>query len=346
MNKEISEDVKTPSDSLDHVFAKLSPDFVIDAIEAQGFLSDGRQIPLNSYENRVYQVGLEEDENEVLPAPIIAKFYRPDRWTKAQILEEHAFCSELAEASLPVIAPTQKNNTSLFEYQGFFIALFPRKGGRAPDLDNFDNLYSLGQYLAKIHAIGEQHSFEHRPNLNVQSYGNEPVQFVGEHFIPKSLRESYCSLTRDILEEVNTQIDYAGDIRSIRTHGDCHLGNVLWRDDTPNFVDFDDSRMAPAVQDLWMLMTANERREKSQQLSEVIEGYELFREFDRKELALIEPLRTLRMLHYCGWLAKRWDDPSFPMHFSWFNTERYWGEHILSLREQFAVLQEPCIHLQ
>lgn len=328
-------------DGKGHPFAHLTPECILDAVEqqlaSQQRFCDGRILGLNSYENRVYQVGIEGEQ------PLIAKFYRPDRWTTAQILEEHAFCFELAADEFPVVTPIQYDGNSLFETviggQAFRFALFPRKGGRAPAFDNLDHLLIMGRWLARLHNIGAVRPFAERPTLDLASYGTDSVAFISEFFIPPSLKMAYTTLTRDLLQLLAEKIAAGANIRLIRTHSDCHAGNVLWRDDLPHFVDFDDARMAPAVQDIWMLLSGD-RHEQTAQLAEVLEGYEEFRAFDLRELHWIEILRTLRMLHYSAWLARRWNDPAFPLHFPWFNSERYWGEHILELREQLGALQE------
>lgn len=324
-----------------HPFDALTPERILDAVDealaATSQYSDGRILALNSYENRVYQVGVEGGE------PLVAKFYRPDRWTDGQILEEHAFCFALADDEFPVVTPLRYNGRSLLETfigdQRFHFALFPRRGGRAPEFDNPDHLLVMGRWLARLHNIGATKPFRSRPTLDLASYGSDSVAFISEHFIPASLKTAYDSLTRDLLALLAEKRSQQPDIALIRTHCDCHAGNVLWRDDLPHFVDFDDARMAPAVQDIWMLLSGD-RREQAAQLAEILDGYAEFRDFDLRELHWIEILRTLRMLHYSAWLARRWDDPAFPLHFPWFNSERYWGQHILELREQFAALQE------
>ena len=326
-----------------HPFDQLTPEFIMDAVEQHGFLCDGRNLALNSYENRVYQIGLEDEQGNSL-TPIIAKFYRPNRWTRDQILEEHTFCFELAEQELPVVTPLLIEGSTLFEHNGFLFSLFPRQGGHAPELDNFDSLLTLGRLLGRMHRIGSSKPFEHRPALTIETYGTESVEFISEHLIPTELKTSYDTLTRDLLDKIEKSLNQFDSIQWIRTHGDCHIGNILWRDDNAHFVDFDDCRMAPAIQDIWMMLSGD-RANQTAQLYEIIEGYEEFNEFDPIELNLIETLRTLRMMHYCAWLARRWDDPAFPMHFPWFNTERYWGEHILELREQMAALDEPVLKL-
>ena len=318
-----------------HPFQSLTPDFIMQAIESQGYFCDGRILALNSYENRVYQIGIEDG------VPLIAKFYRPDRWSNAQILEEHAFTDELAAQELPVVTPMKNaSGESLHDFEGFRFSLFERKGGHAPELDYRDNLTILGRLLARIHLIGARVPFEHRPAITLQNYGHESVEFIAEHIIPDNLKTAYTSLTRDLLRQLEQISSQASKPRLIRVHGDCHAGNMLWRDDKPNFVDFDDSRMAPVIQDIWMLLSGSSEQQ-SRQLSKILDGYYEFNDFDLAELQLIEVFRTLRILHYSAWLARRWEDPAFPHSFPWFNTQRYWEEHILELREQFAALQEP-----
>ncbi len=316
-----------------HPFETLDPSFILDAVDNVGFQTDGRVTILNSYENRVYQIGIEGGE------PVIAKFYRPDRWTNEQIQEEHRYCYELMDAELPVVAPIKnKLNVSLFEYGNFRFSLYPRKGGRAPELDNLDNLFILGRFLGRIHLIGAACPFEFRPSINSQSYGHDSVQYIKENNIPDELRVAYETLTDDLLNIIDSTMSDVSDIKFIRAHGDCHIGNMLWRDELPHFIDFDDSRMAPAIQDIWMLLSGDHNEQRIQ-LREIIEGYNEFAEFNLNELKFIESLRTLRMLHFSAWLARRWDDPAFPLGFPWFNTPRYWEEHILNLREQLSELQ-------
>ncbi len=317
-----------------HPFQKLTPSLVMDAVESLGFRCDCRTFPLNSYENRVYQVGIEDDQ------PLIAKFYRPQRWSDEQIREEHQFCFELAEHELPVVAPWRDGaRESLFHFADFRFSLYPRKGGHAPELDNLDNLLILGRLLGRIHRIGALRPFTERPRLDCQSFGRDSAAFIAERFMPPEYRANYQAITADLLDAVDTLLAEV-DARCIRTHGDCHVGNILWRDQAPHFVDFDDARMAPAVQDLWMMLSGDRPRQTAQ-LAELLEGYGEFNDFRPAELRLIEALRSLRMLHYSAWLARRWDDPAFPVHFPWFNTVRYWGEHILHLREQLAAINEP-----
>lgn len=320
-------------------YSRLSPDLVLDAIESIGFLSDARVLTLNSYENRVYQIGIEDAE------PLIAKFYRPGRWSNDQILEEHQFAFELVEQEIPVIAPIIKEGKSLFEYENYRFALYDRRGGHAPELENLDTLYTLGQQLGRIHAIGQIKPFQYRPTISIKSFAVESRNYILEqNLIPSSLVEAYTSLTQHLLEKIESLYNES-QYRTIRLHGDCHPGNVLVRDNNLHIVDLDDARNGPAIQDLWMLLSGD-RAQKTSQLSAILEGYEEFCEFENKEIRLIEVFRSIRMLHYCGWLAKRWSDPAFPMAFPWFNTENYWASHILELREQLAALDEPPLALQ
>lgn len=323
---------------MSHPFSSLTPDLVLDAVESLGHLSDARVLALNSYENRVYQVGIEGE------APLIAKFYRPDRWSDAAILEEHAFSRELAEHEIPVVAPLQRDGETLFEHAGFRFALFERRGGRAPEPGNPDQLYRLGQLLGRLHAIGASRPFVHRETLSVQSFGHAALaSLLDGGFIPTALLPAYESVARDLLkrlDELFGRIHYT----AIRLHGDCHPGNLLCRDDSIHMVDLDDCRMGPAVQDLWMML-AGERQERLSQLAELVDGYQEFHDFAARELPLIEGLRALRLLHHSAWIARRWDDPAFPMAFPWFAGERYWGDQILALREQLAALDEEPLRL-
>jgi Ser/Thr protein kinase RdoA (MazF antagonist) len=319
-----------------HPYDALTPDSILDSVEQTGLRCDGRLQPLNSFENRVYQVGIEE------APPVIAKFYRPQRWTRDAILEEHAFALELAHAELPVIAPlsTGKARHTLHEHAGFWFAVYARQSGRAPELDRLDTLRWMGRFIGRIHAIGRLRRFEHRPTLDVHSFAEQPSAFLlSGHFIPDDLRPAYETLVQQLIGQLHGCFERAGAVQSIRLHGDCHAGNVLWDGEGPHFVDLDDARNGPAAQDLWMLLSG-ERAAMEQQLAAVLGGYREFCEFDRRELHLIEALRTLRMIHYAGWLASRWDDPAFPLSFPWFNTQRYWQDHVLALREQSALMQE------
>ncbi|MFC3607772.1 serine/threonine protein kinase [Stutzerimonas tarimensis] len=323
---------------MSHPFDLLTPDLVLDAVESLGYLSDARVLALNSYENRVYQVGLEDTD------PLIAKFYRPGRWSDEAILEEHAFARELTEKEVPLVAPLERDGQSLFRWEGFRFALFPRRGGRAPEPDDLDQQYRFGQLLGRLHAVGASRPFVARPQLSVEDFGHASLATLLEGaLVPKGLRPAYESVARHLLEAVEANFATC-TFTSIRLHGDCHPGNILVRDERFHLVDLDDSRMGPAVQDLWMML-AGSRQERLSQLSELVEGYREFHDFDPRELRLIEPLRALRLLHYSAWLARRWDDPAFPRSFPWFGSDRYWGEQILTFREQLAALQEPPLAL-
>ncbi|MES2366924.1 MAG: serine/threonine protein kinase [Pseudomonadota bacterium] len=318
-----------------HAFAGLTPDHVLDAVDSLGLRSDGRLLALNSYENRVYQVGLEDS------TPIVAKFYRPGRWSDAAILEEHAFVSDLASREIPVVPALAMHDKTLHTYADFRFSVFAKHGGRAPELDHPATLEWLGRFIGRIHAVGAIVPYQHRPTLDMASFGEEPSAYLLSHdFIPLELVEVYRGVVAQALDGVRHCFDRAGAVASLRLHGDCHIGNVLWTDAGPHFVDFDDSRMGPAVQDLWMLLSG-ERGEMTRQLADLLAGYEDFHDFDPRELHLIEALRTLRLIHYAAWIARRWDDPAFPAAFPWFNTQRYWQDRILELREQIALMDEP-----
>lgn len=323
-----------------HPFERLGPEQVIAAVESTGLLSDARILALNSYENRVYQVGIEDSE------PLIVKFYRPERWTQEQILEEHQFSLELAELEIPVVPPdVDSEGRTLREYEGFSFALFERKGGRSPDMDNLDNILVMGRFLGRLHKVGMLKPFETRVSLSIELFAENSVNWLLENdFIPPNLYTAYSTLANDLIERLKSISAATPTPTMLRIHGDCHMGNVLWRDDTPHFVDFDDTMMGPALQDLWMLLSGD-REQKTAQLSELIDGYNEFHDFNPAELPLIESLRTMRLIHYSAWLARRWNDPAFPMSFPWFNTENYWASHILELREQLAALDEPSLVL-
>ena len=316
-------------------YATLTPDTILSAVENIGLRTDGRLLALNSYENRVYQVGIED------ATPVVAKFYRPGRWPGAAILEEHAFTQALQEREIPVVAPLTFAGSTLHTYDDFRFTLYPRRGGRAPELDAPDTLEWMGRFIGRIHALGATRPYQHRPTLDIASFGEMPRAFLlSQHWIPADLNAAYRSVIDQALDGVRHCYERAGTIALIRLHGDCHGGNVLWTDDGPHFVDFDDSRMGPAVQDLWMMLSG-ERADQVRQMSDILVGYEDFYEFDPRQLYLIEALRTLRLIHYSAWLAMRWQDPAFPIAFPWFNTQHYWQDRILELREQIALMDEP-----
>lgn len=319
-------------------YASLTPDVVLAALDSIGLWTDGRLLALNSFENRVYQVGQEQG------APVIAKFYRPGRWSDAAILEEHAFTQELAEREIPVVPPLRVDGASLHAFESCRFAVYPRQGGRMPEFDRSDTLEWMGRFIGRIHAVGATKPYHHRPTLDIASFGETSRDFLLEgRWLPADLLPAWTSVVDQALDLARHCFDRAGDIGVLRLHGDCHAGNVLWTDGTqtngPHFVDFDDSRMGPAVQDLWMLLSG-ERDNQIRQLTDILAGYEDFREFDARELHLVEALRTLRLIHHAAWLARRWDDPAFPAAFPWFNTQHYWQERILELREQIALMQE------
>ena len=317
-------------------YAGLDPDTVLDAVEALGYAVSGHQLALNSYENRVYQIGLDDG------GYLVAKFYRPGRWTDAAIREEHAFAAELVEAEIPVVAPlADAAGETLHLHEGYRYALFPRRGGRAPDLENADVRERLGRFLGRIHAVGRARPFVHRPVLDVERYGERSVAYLlGADVLPGHLEVAYRTLTADLLEQIRAAWDRGAGAPRLRLHGDCHPGNILWTDAGPHFVDLDDCRTGPAIQDLWMMLSGD-RRERAIQLGDILLGYEDFMDLDPRELYLVEALRTLRMLRYAAWIARRWADPAFPRAFPWFGSDRYWEEHILALREQAAALAEP-----
>jgi len=320
-----------------HPYAALGPEVVLAAVSTMGLRPDGRLLELNSYENRVYQVGIEDG------VPVVAKFYRPGRWPDVAILEEHAFAHELAAADIPVVPPMQRDGRSLFEHAGFRFGVWKRAGGHWPELSTDDEWGLMGRTLGRIHATGRVSSFAARPHMGVDAAEEAVDRLLDEEWIPEHLEEPYATLTDDLLEAIRSAWEGVG-ARSQRIHGDCHPGNVLWTDAGPHLVDLDDCVSGPAVQDLWLFLSG-EREERQVQLDKLLAGYSLFSELDPLELHLIEPLRTMRMIRYAAWLAERWDDPAFPRAFPWFGGDRYWEDHVLVLREQLSALQEPPLSL-
>ncbi len=319
------------SEENQHSFFQLVPDQVLDAIESVGLEPQAALLALNSYENRVYQFR-DYDEKKY-----VVKFYRPNRWSDKQILEEHHFSLQLADNEIPVIPPLIFNGESLLTYAGFRFAIFECKGGRTPELEDKKTLTWIGRLIGRIHALGESEKFKHRPELTINSFAEKSTEYLlTNNFLPNHILPAYEAISSQLIDLSKQRFDELGNYPRIRLHGDCHPSNVLWTDDGPHFVDFDDARMGPAIQDLWMLINDASDRELWNNL---LEGYEDFMEFDDRQFKIMEPLRTIRMIHYSAWLAKRWEDPSFKHNFPWFNTARYWEEHILSLKEQLSVMQ-------
>ena len=314
-----------------HPFDRLTPDVIIAAVEARGLLCDGRVLALGSYENRVYQVGIEDGE------PVVVKFYRPGRWTDAAILEEHGFALELAAAEIPVVAPLgwREGSTTLFLHAGFRYAIYPRRGGQWPELATDEDRQWMGRFLGRIHMVGARSRFQHRPAFSPESMGRGSAGYLLDSgLLPDYIAHRYERVAGELLEEVESRFAQAGSLRYLRIHGDCHRNNVLWTPSGPHFVDLDDCMTGPAIQDLWMLL-AGDREEMRVQLDDFLEGYGQFADFDCREVSLIESLRALRMVHYAAWLARRWDDPAFPRAFPWFGEARYWERHVAELEEQY-----------
>ena len=319
-------------------YYRLSPDAVIDAVESTGLVSDYRVIALNSFENRVYQIGIEEAE------PVVVKFYRPGRWSNQQILEEHSFSQQLVDADLPVVAPTVIKGATLHESDGYRFTVYPRRGGYPISVDDLDVLFRMGQYLGRLHGWGARELFTHRETLQIQQQMTTDLAFLAENFIPPELQAAHSSICEDLLATVNRLAAELPPLHMIRIHGDCHPGNMLWRDDKLWIVDLDDCINGPALQDVWMLLSGS-RNEQEQQLNEIIEGYNEFNDFPSSQLGWMEILRTRRMVHQAAWVGRRWQDPAFPQAFTWFNTTRYWSDHVLELREQLAALAEPPLRI-
>lgn len=318
--------------SLERPFEGLTPTIVVDAVESVGFRSDGRVLALGSYENRVYQVGLEGAE------PLVAKFYRPGRWSDEAIGEEHTFSRELAAAEIPVVAPLERDGVTLFRLGAFRFALFPRRGGRWPELATADEREWMGRFLGRMHAVGAVRTFRHRPTLSVEAMGRRSVEFLlTEGFVPDYIRDRFRAVATEAVRVVEQQFQTAGAQRTIRLHGDCHRGNVLWTEAGPHFVDLDDCMSGPAIQDLWMLV-AGDASELAAQMADLLRGYRRFQEFDERQLELLESLRTLRLIHYNAWIARRWHDPAFPLAFPWFGEPRYWETATQSLQDQIDTM--------
>ena len=327
-----------------HPYETLTPDVVLDALASVGLYGDGRLLGLSSYENRVYQVHLEDAFQG--SAIVVAKFYRPGRWSEAQILEEHAFSEELLAAEVPAVGPFAPGGRTLHTHAGFQFSVSPRRGGRAPELDDGEVLEWIGRYLARLHTVGAKSPFRVRPALDVATFGEEPRDWLLAHdAIPLDVQGDWERACEKVLTQIRAAFaaSHAADVRMLRLHGDCHPGNILWTPDAgPHFVDLDDARTGPAVQDLWMLLSGD-RSQRQRQLGALLDGYEQLRDFDRNELALIEPLRTLRLVHYSAWLARRWDDPAFPIAFPWFGTSDYWRGQVQMLEEQMEAMEEPAV---
>ena len=323
-----------------HAFATLGPDEVLNSVETLGFRCNGHQLALNSYENRVYQVGIEDQP------PVIAKFYRPGRWSDDAILEEHAFAAELASADIPIVPPLDIAGRTLHEHGPFRLSISPSKPGRSPELDDLRQLEQVGRLVARIHLLGELTPFASRPALDVESFGERSADYLLDNgVIPTELEAVYDGLAEHLLDAIDVCYDRAGAVRTIRLHGDLHPGNVLAQDESFYIVDLDDARSGPAIQDLWMFLSGDQQ-EQGPQLHALLDGYTQFRSFDGRELQLIEALRTLRIMHYAAWLARRWADPAFQVAFPWFESRRYWDDHVLALREQLALMSEPPLAWQ
>lgn len=322
----------------DFSFQGVTPDTILDAVESIGLYPTSGLLPLNSYENRVYQFLADDQQRYVV------KFYRPQRWTDAQIQEEHEFTAELAAAEIPVVCPLEFHGRTLHDWQGFRFSVFPSIGGRALEPEQLEQLEDLGRHLGRLHLVGSARPFSVRPILIDEQNVFASVQLLHScPLIPETLKLPFFTILDVLMERLNV-IDW--DLYpTVRLHGDCHIGNLLWRPEGLTLVDFDDARQGPAIQDLWMMLSGD-RLQQQIQLESLIEGYEEFMPFDPRQLRLIEPLRALRMIHYMAWLARRWEDPAFPHNFSWFAEARYWEQQILVLKEQVAALDEEPLRLQ
>lgn len=336
----------TPSSA--HPYESLTPDRVLQALSSVGLRGDGRLLALSSYENRVYQMGLEDIDPRVGADSVVVKFYRPGRWSEAQILEEHAFALELAAAEVPMVAPLELSGKTLAHHEGFAFSVSPRRGGRRPELEDLEVLEWIGRFLARIHQVGEQGVFVHRPALNPETFGRASQALLRSgHHLPPEVATKWLQTCEQALQVADRLWGQAGPLQLLRLHGDCHPGNILWTPEGlpgagPHFVDLDDARTGPAIQDLWMLL-AGDRGQRQRQLGALLDGYEQLREIDRRELALIEVLRTLRLIHYSAWLAQRWTDPIFPINFPWFGSRDYWQGQVDLLVDQIEAMQEPAL---
>jgi Ser/Thr protein kinase RdoA (MazF antagonist) len=317
----------------------LTPDVVIHAAESCGHECTGSILALGSYENRVYQIGTETGF-------VVAKFYRPGRWTTDAILEEHEFALELAAQEIPVVPPLVYDGETLFEEDGYRFALYERRGGRWPELGTSEDRKWLGRFLGRLHMVGAARRFTERTTLSWEALGVDSARSVLDgDWLPDHLVESYENVVEQLLGAIEQAFTDVGAYRTLRIHGDCHRNNVLWTDNGPHFVDLDDSMNGPAVQDLWLFLAGN-RDEMSAQLGDLLEGYTQFFDFDYGELRLIEALRALRLIHYTAWITRRWSDPAFPRAFPWLGEPRYWEEHVQALLEQRAVLDDPPLSVQ
>lgn len=317
-------------------FIDLTPDLILDAIESVGIYPESGLLALNSYENRVYQFIAEDRQRYVV------KFYRPERWSKEQIQEEHDFAFELANAEVPVVAPILYNGKSLFEHKGYLFVLFPSVGGRLFEVDNLDQLDVMGRLIGRMHQVAKTKPFTYRPTLSCEEYlHTAKVHLQKSNLVPKNISTAFYTILDLVIELAS--IHYK-DVEEIRLHGDCHAGNILWAGDALMFVDLDDSRQGPAIQDLWMMLSGD-RATQLLQLDTLVCAYEEFCDFDHSQLKLIEPLRAMRIIHYMGWVAKRWSDPAFVRNFSWFADDKYWEQQVLALKEQYAALQEAPLNL-
>ena len=318
-------------------FSSLTPDMILDGLESVGFTIDSGLLAMNSYENRVYRFHDYQGEK------FVTKFYRPNRWQLAQIQEEHDFSFELCSAELPVVAPLKRDGQSIFEYQGYYFSVFPCLGGRSFEVDNLDQLEWMGRFIGRIHAVGAKQNFQHRPNISAEEFLQQAKQTIEQSgFVSANVQLPFFTILDQVIPiaEQQYQVD-----KTIRLHGDCHAGNILWREpEGPHFVDLDDSRQGPAIQDLWMMLSGD-RQQQLLQLDTLLSGYEEFFSFDSSQLSLIESLRTMRVVNYMAWLCKRWSDPAFPHNFPWFNTEKYWEQQVLMLKEQYAQLTQPPLRL-